>query len=71
LRRVGHIFSAEPGINYKFKKSFLYTYVTIPIDRRTIETVEDERQTAITGIPTITAGHFANYVIYAGYSFTF
>ncbi len=44
LRRVGHIFSAEPGVNYKFKKSFLYTYVTIPIDRRTIETVEDERQ---------------------------
>ena len=71
LRRVGHIFSAEPGINYKCKKSFLYAYVTIPIDRRTIETVEDKRQTAITGVPTITPGHFANVVFFLGYSFTF
>ncbi len=71
LRRVGHIFSAEPGVNYKFKKSFLYGYVTLPVDRRTIETVEDKRQTAITGMYTITPGHFANYIVYAGYSFTF
>jgi len=71
LRRVGHIFSIEPGINYKFKKSFLYAYVTLPVDRRTIETVEDKRQAAITGIYTITPGHFANVVFFFGYAFTF
>lgn len=71
LRRVGHIFSVEPGINYKFKKSYLYGYVTLPVDRRTIETVPDERLTAITGMNSITPGHFANYIVYLGYSFTF
>ena len=71
LRRVGHIFSVEPGVNYKFRKSFLYAYVTLPVDRRTIETVEDKRQTAITGAYTITPGHFANAVYFLGYSFTF
>lgn len=71
LRRVGHIFSAEPGIEYKFKKSFLYAFVTLPVDRRTIETVEDKRQTAITGQTTITPGHFANDLIFVGYTFTF
>ena len=71
LRRVGHIFSVEPGVNYKLKKSFLYAYVTLPVERKTIETVPDERQAAITGMPTITPGHFANYIVYVGYSFTF
>lgn len=71
LRRVGHIFSIEPGIQYKFKKSFLYAFVTLPVDRATIETVEDKRQEAITGVPTITPGHFANYILFLGYSFTF
>jgi hypothetical protein len=71
LRRVGHIFSGEPGIQYKFKKSYLYGFVTIPIDRATIETLPDKEQAAITGKLTITPGHFANYLIYVGYSFNF
>ena len=71
LRRVGHIFSVEPGIQYKFKKSFLYTFVTIPVERKTIETVPDQRMEAITGVASITPGHFANYVVFVGYSFTF
>jgi hypothetical protein len=72
LRRVGHIFSAEPGIHYKLKKSFIYTFVTIPIARRTILTVPDERLAALTGTPaTITPGHFANSLFYVGYAFTF
>jgi hypothetical protein len=72
LRRVGNIFSAEPGIHYKFKKSFLYAFVTIPIERRTILTVPDGRIAAITGQPeTITPGHFANSIVYFGYAFTF
>jgi hypothetical protein len=71
LRRVGHIFSAEPGVEYKFKKAILYGFVTVPIQRQTIETVPDERQEAITGVPFITPGHFANIVYYLGYTFTF
>ena len=71
LRRVGHIFSAEPGVQYKFKKSFLYSFVTIPIDRATIETVPDKKMAEITGTNSITPGHFANYVVFIGYTFTF
>jgi hypothetical protein len=71
LRRVGHIFSVEPGVQYKFKSSFLYSFVTLPVDRATIETVPDERMAAITGTNSITPGHFANYLIYLGYAFTF
>ncbi len=71
LRRVGHIFSVEPGIQYKFKKSFLYSFVTVPVDRATIETVPDKRMAAITGVNSISAGHFANYIVFIGYSFTF
>lgn len=71
LRRVGHIFSVEPGVQYKFKKSFLYSFVTIPVDRATIETVPDERMAAITGTNSISPGHFANSIIYLGYAFTF
>jgi len=71
LRRVGHIFSTEPGLQYKFKKSILYSFVTIPIDRATVQTVPDKRQEAITGQYTITPGHFANELLFVGYAFTF
>ena len=71
LRRVGHIFSAEPGVQYKFKKSFVYTFVTIPIDRATTKAPSDAQASAITGSNFTTPGHFANYVIFVGYTFTF
>ena len=71
LRRVGHIFSTEPGLQYKFRKSILYSFVTIPLERATIQTVPDKRQEAITGQYTITPGHFANVLFYVGYTFMF
>ena len=71
LRRVGYIFSIEPGLQYKFKKSFLYSFVTLPVARATIETVPDERMAAITGTNSITPGHFANSLFFVGYTFTF
>ena len=71
LRRVGHIFSAEPGIQYKFKKSILYGFVTIPLERATVQTVPDKRQEEITGQYTITGGHFANLLLFVGYTFSF
>jgi len=71
LRRVGHIFSIEPGIEYKFKRSFIYTFVTIPMLRATIQTVPDKRATDITGTYTISGGDLANVVYFVGYAFTF
>jgi hypothetical protein len=71
LRRVGHIFSIEPGLQYKFQKSILYSFVTLPVARATVQTVPDEREEAITKQPTITPGHFANWLIFVGYTFTF
>ena len=71
LRRVGHIFSIEPGLQFKFKSSILYFSVSVPVDRATIQTVPDQRQEAITGISTTTGGHFADVLYYFGYTFTF
>ena len=70
-RRVGYIFSVEPGVQYKLKKSFLYFFLGIPIDRASIETVPDQRSKQITGQYTITAGHFSKALVYIGYSFMF
>jgi hypothetical protein len=71
LRRAGHIFSIEPGIEYKFKTSFLYGFVSIPISRGTYQTVPDKRATEITGNYTITGGDFASQIFFVGYAFTF
>ena len=71
LRQVGHIFSAEPGVQYKFRKSLLYSFVSIPFDRATIQTVPDKQISEITGQNFITGGHFANVLYYLGYAFTF
>lgn len=71
LRRVGHIFSIEPGLQFKFNRSILYFSVAIPVDRATLQTVPDQRQQAITGVSTTTGGHFADVLYYFGYTFTF
>jgi hypothetical protein len=71
LRRVGYIFSIEPGLQYKFKKSFLYTFVTIPMARATVKAPTDKQASEITGTDFTTPGHFANYVLFLGYTFTF
>jgi hypothetical protein len=70
-RQAGHIYSVEPGLQYKFKRSILYTLVTIPFSSGTIQTVPDKRISEITGTYYISAGHFANALFYAGYTFTF
>jgi hypothetical protein len=71
LRHAGYIFSVEPGIQYKFKSSFLYCEVTLPVKRATIQTVPDKRVSEITGKYYITGGDFANVVFFVGYAFTF
>lgn len=71
LRHAGYIFSIEPGIQYKLKSSFLYGYITVPVQRATIQTVPDKRVSEITGKYYITGGDFANIVFFLGYTFTF
>jgi hypothetical protein len=71
LRRPGHIFSVEPGVQYKFKKSFLYTFVTVPVMRGTVKAPTDAEASAITGTTVTTTGHYANFVLFVGYTFTF
>ncbi len=70
-RQVGHIYSVEPGLQYKLKRGLLYALVTIPFSSETIQTVPDKRISEITGTYYISAGHFANILFYAGYTFTF
>ncbi|HSZ86377.1 MAG TPA: hypothetical protein VK787_10115, partial [Puia sp.] len=71
LRRPGHIFSVEPGVQYKFKKSFLYSFVTVPVMRSTVKAPTDAEASAITGTDVTTTGHYANIVFFIGYTFTF
>jgi hypothetical protein len=70
-RIAGHIFSVEPGAQYKFKRSILYFSVSIPVDRAAIPTVPDERWGQITGVPFKSGGHYADVLYYFGYTFTF
>jgi hypothetical protein len=71
FRQAGHIYSFEPGVQYKFKRGLLYTNITVPFSSKTVQTVPDKRISEITGKYSISAGHFANVLFYAGYAFTF
>jgi hypothetical protein len=71
LRRVGHIFSFEPGLQFKFKKGLLYSFYTLPLARETVQTVPDKTYSALLGSKYISQGRFANYLIFVGYAFTF
>jgi hypothetical protein len=59
-RRAGLIVSAEPGMNYSFKKMTLYAFVPIPVYRTTYQTVPDEK----IGRPS--PGGFADYSVFLG-----
>lgn len=71
LRRVGYIFSFEPGFQFKLKRGFLYSFYTLPLARATIQTVPDKVLSELSGSYSITPGRFANYLIFLGYAFTF
>ena len=70
LRRVGHIFSFEPGIQFKFKKGYFYGFYTITIDRRTIQSVPDKTYSELLGSKWISQGRLPSYQIFLGYAFT-
>ena len=67
-RRTGYNFSVEPGINYNMKRYSLYLYVPVMVKRETKQSVPDKKITEMTGVYTLTAGGFADYLIFAGVS---
>jgi hypothetical protein len=71
FRRPGHIFSAEPGVNYVLKNVFLYAYFPIAILRDRFQSVPDKRATDLTGVYTHGDAAFADYVINLGVTVKF
>ena len=71
FRRPGYIISAEPGINYSFKKINIYAFVPIAIVRDRTQSVADKIQTQITGVHTQGDAAFADYTVNVGFTTRF
>jgi hypothetical protein len=65
-RRAGYTISVEPGINYRIKKTIVYLFVPLTIERKTQQTVPDIARSTITGTPFISGGGFGDYMIFLG-----
>lgn len=66
FRRPGYIISAEPGINYSFKKLTAYATVPVAIVRNRTQSVPDKISTQLTGSYKQGDAAFADYVINVG-----
>ncbi len=71
FRRPGYIISAEPGINYSFKKINVYAFVPIALERDRTQSVPDKIKTAMTGVYSQGDAAFADYTINAGFTIRF
>ncbi len=69
FRRPGYIVSAEPGVNYQFKKVNVYAYVPVALVRNRTQSVPDKIRSEITKIRTVGDAAFADYSINIGASF--
>ena len=68
-RRAGYTISAEPGVNYKIKKTTRYLFVPLALQRKTQQTVPDIARSTITGTYFISGGGFADYMVFLGAAF--
>lgn len=66
FRRPGYIISAEPGINYSFKKISIYAFVPFAVVRDRTQSVADKIQTQLTGVYTQGDAAFADYTVNVG-----
>jgi hypothetical protein len=66
FRRAGSITSIEPGLTYKLNHAMVYTYVAVPVQRRSRQTVPDRITSALTGNHILTQGGFADYLVFVG-----
>lgn len=65
-RRAGYNFSAEPGIAYRMKKTEIFAFVPIIVNRAIKQNVPDKLATQITGNYTLTQGGSGNYALFWG-----
>lgn len=68
-RRAGHNLSVEPGILYKMKKTSIYAYVPIMIERKISQNVPDKIKTKYLGTNFVSAGNSGNYQVFVGILF--
>jgi hypothetical protein len=75
FRRPGRIFSAEPGVTYRFKNIAIYGFFPIAIIRDRTQSVPDIRATAAAASTTGAVSHgdaaFADYVVNIGLTVKF
>ena len=65
-RRAGYTISVEPGVNYQIKRTTLYLFVPLTVQRKTQQTVPDKERSAITGTYFVSPGGFTDYMIFLG-----
>jgi hypothetical protein len=70
FRRPGYVFSAEPVIAYKVKRTQLYVSVPFAIERNRTQSVPDKIRTAKTGVYAQGDAAFADYTINFGVAFS-
>ena len=66
LRRAGHNLSVEPGIIYKMKKTSIYAYVPIIVDRKISQNVPDKFKSKYLGTNFVSQGGSGNYQVFVG-----
>jgi len=66
FRRPGYVFSAEPGVDYMFKKVTVYAYVPIAIVRDRIQSVSDIQRSIDTKTHVQGDAAFADYSVNIG-----
>ncbi|RFM25923.1 hypothetical protein [Deminuibacter soli] len=66
FRRPGYIISAEPGVNYTFKKLIAYATVPVALVRNRTQSVPDKITTQLTGVYKQGDAAFADYVVNVG-----
>lgn len=71
FRRPGYVISAEPGLNYMFKKSTLFVSIPIAIDRNRTQSVTDKERTLSTGTYSHGDAAFADYAVNIGFTLKF
>jgi len=65
-RRAGKTISADPGLNYRFKRCIIYAFVPVSLYRQTKRTVPDQRIIDDTGVIIPSPGNFPGYQIFMG-----
>ncbi len=71
FRRPGYIISAEPGLNYDFKKISIYAFVPVALLRDRTQSVPDKVKTRLTDAYTHGDAAFADYTINSGFTARF